>query len=89
MDDDGLKEMLTLSDADFLRGLKTRGQDYVTIVRIVNERIEQVAQRQAKLLALRAVAEKARAFVEAPAGNQKSAVAYRELRAALEALAKG
>ena len=38
-----MKAMLELSDADFLRGLKTRGQDYVPIVRVMNERIERIA----------------------------------------------
>lgn len=43
-DDHGMKAMMKLSDADFLRGLKTRGQDYVAIVRIMNERIERIAR---------------------------------------------
>lgn len=44
-DDNGIKEMLLLSDADFVRGLKTSGQDYLAIVRIMNERIEHIAQK--------------------------------------------
>lgn len=91
MDDGGLKEMLMLSDSDFLRGLKTRSQDYVMIVRVMNERIEQIAQRQAELLALRAVAEKARIFLEniAYGSYESEGQANDDLRAALEALAKG
>ena len=44
-EDNQVKDMLALYDANFLRGLKARGQDHLVVVRVMNERIEHIAQR--------------------------------------------
>jgi hypothetical protein len=43
MTDDGTREMLELSDADFLRGLKS-STEHLGIIRFINLRIEIIAK---------------------------------------------